>query len=104
MQTIEVNIPLRLKEIREARKLTQEQVAKGIGRKRGTYQSYEEKRAQPPLTVLIKLAELYGLYSIDQLLGIVPVESTKGDELLHAYQAARPANQRIVELALNINC
>lgn len=103
MQT-QIDVAARLKEVREARKLTQKQVAIGIGIKRGSYQAYEEKRALPPLLVLLKLSELYSLHSLDQLLGIAQVEYNKGDELLHAYQAAKPANQKIVELALNINC
>jgi transcriptional regulator with XRE-family HTH domain len=104
MQTTPINTAAQLKKIRETRKLTQNTVANGICIKRGAYQAYEEGRAQPPLPVLFKLAEFYGLNSLDQLLGISPAPLSAGDELYHLYQAAKPANKRIVDLALNYNC
>jgi len=104
MQTAQINTADQLKKIREARKQTQNTVANGIGIKRGAYQAYEEGRAYPPLPVLFKLAEWYGLNSLDQLLGITPVVVSPGDELYHAYQAARPASRKIVDIALNYNC
>jgi transcriptional regulator with XRE-family HTH domain len=102
MQTID--IPSRLKQIREQRRLTQDQVANGIGKKRGTYQAYEENRADPPVPVLFKLAEFYDLHSLDQLLGITPAPNSLGGDLYHLYQAAKPVNKQIVDLALNYNC
>lgn len=104
MQTTTVNTAAKLKEIRDNRRLTQERVANGIGIKRGAYQAYEENRALPPLPVLLKLAEFYDLHSLDLLLGITPVPKSLGDELFHKYQAAKPANKQIVDLALNYNC
>jgi hypothetical protein len=72
--------------------------------KRGTYQAYEESRALPPLSVLLRLAVIYDVHSLDQLLGIKPIEVSAGDELFHAYQAAKPASRQIVDIALNYNC
>jgi transcriptional regulator with XRE-family HTH domain len=104
MQTTPINPAAQLKKIRVARKQTQNTVANGIGIKRGAYQAYEEGRAHPPLPVLFKLSEWYGLNSLDQLLGLTPVAVSPGDELYHAYQAAKPASRQIVDIALNYNC
>lgn len=48
-------------------KLRQKEVAAAIGIKHKTYQAYEEGRAEPSATILIKLQEYYHLASIDVL-------------------------------------
>lgn len=99
---MQINIPQRLKAIRESRKLTQAKVATAIGVKRGTYQTYEEGRATPGIPLLIKLSSFYGFYSLDQLLGIE--EEKQQQEVIKAYHSVEPEKRRIVDFILNLNC
>jgi len=103
---MEVNIPQRLKSIRESRKLTQEKIANGIGIKRSAYASYEEGRATPPIPLLIKLAFFYKLNSLDQLLGIsIEVEmAQESNSFNNAYHSIDPERRKIVDFVLNLNC
>lgn len=50
-----------LKEIREANRLTQAQVAEFLGVERGTLSNYELGTREAPYHVLEKLADLYGV-------------------------------------------
>ena len=59
----------RIKEIREYRELTQEQVAKGIGMKQEQYQRYETGKNEMKAGHIIKLCKFYNL-SADYILGI----------------------------------
>lgn len=70
MQTIQVNIPARLKDLREEKNLSQGQVATRIGIGLRTYKSYEQGLAAPPVKLLLRLAIVYELNSLDRLLGI----------------------------------
>lgn len=54
---------MRLKEIREDRDLTQQQVADILNCKQNTYQQYESEKRQIPLQFLIKLCEFYNVSS-----------------------------------------
>lgn len=99
---MQINIPQRLKSVRESRRLTQEKVAAGIGSKRGTYQTYEEGRATPGIPILIKLSIFYGYNSLDQLLGIT--EEKEQPPVLTAYHSADEQKRKIVDLVLNLNC
>lgn len=58
----------RLKELREARNMTQEQLAKAIGEKQSTLAGWEGGRGFPRYTTLFKLAE-YLEVSLDYLAG-----------------------------------
>ena len=60
---------MRLKELREKKKLSQLQVAKRLDITRASVSSYENNIATPSVDVLIKLALLYRV-STDYLLGI----------------------------------
>lgn len=60
---------VRVKALREARKLTQETVSKEIGLAfKSTYVSYERAEKEPSLPRLIALADLFGV-SLDYLVG-----------------------------------
>lgn len=60
---------VRVKELREAHKLTQEVVSKEIGLAfKSTYVSYERAEKEPSLPRLIALADLFGV-SLDYLVG-----------------------------------
>ena len=62
-----INIPLRLKELREKNCLTQEEVAAVMKVSRSSYTYYECGRVKPGLSGLELLREFYGL-SWDQLM------------------------------------
>ena len=61
---------MRLKDIREDRDLTQEEVAKILNVKQNTYHQYETEKRQIPIQALIKLAIFYNL-SLDYIVGII---------------------------------
>ncbi|MEC1824053.1 helix-turn-helix transcriptional regulator [Bacillus paralicheniformis] len=57
----------RLRELRESRKLTQDQLAEVLGISRGTYAHYEINKRKPDYDMLIKIADYYNV-STDYLL------------------------------------
>ncbi|WP_155286095.1 helix-turn-helix domain-containing protein [Lacticaseibacillus zhaodongensis] len=70
-------LPERLKELRTAKRLTQEDVAKFLGITRPAYTAYESGTRQPDDTTKMKLAKYYGV-TVDYLLGVnnTPVWAT----------------------------
>lgn len=58
----------RLKELRESKKLTQQEMADLLGIARGTYAHYEINRREPDNATLIKLSTFFKV-SLDHLLG-----------------------------------
>lgn len=64
-----VNYYPRIKDLREDRDLSQEQVAEYLGMKQPQYSRYERGLRDIPTDILIKLAELYGT-STDFILGL----------------------------------
>ena len=60
---------LRLRELREKKHLTQDQVGKYLGVSGANVSGYEKNTISPPLDMLRKLALLYGTTS-DYLLGL----------------------------------
>lgn len=66
---MEYDIGLRLRELREKKKLTQEQVGARIGVTGSNVSGYELNTISPPADMLRKLALLYGV-TADYLLGI----------------------------------
>lgn len=63
---------MRLKDIREDRDLTQQEVASYLHIKQNTYSQYENGHRQIPIDLLIKLSEYYKT-SVDYLLGVSDV-------------------------------
>lgn len=51
----------KIKELREARKLTQEEIALSIGTTKTTYIKYEKGTQSPQLVTVEKIAEFYGI-------------------------------------------
>lgn len=69
----------RLRELRLAKKLKQEDVSRHIGIARTTYAMYEQNNRQPDNETLIKLAVFFGV-TVDHLIGKDLVEGTlRGD-------------------------
>lgn len=58
---------MKLKELRESRKITQTKLAENLGIKRITYNKYELGQAEPPIKTLIKIADYFNV-SIDYLI------------------------------------
>lgn len=54
--------------LRKSKKMTQEEVAKYLNLTQSTYQHYENERAEPNISTLCKLADLYNV-SLDYLVG-----------------------------------
>jgi len=63
------SFPERLKEIRKLKKVTQKQIADGIGASEAQYQKYEYGYNKPSYDVIIKLCQ-YFCVSADYLLGL----------------------------------
>lgn len=99
---MQINIPQRLKAVRESRGLTQVKVAAGIGANVKAYQKYEEGRATPSIPTLMKLSNFYSFNSLDQLLGIA--EEKEQPLFITAYHSADEQKRKIVDLVLNLNC
>lgn len=64
----------RLKELRQSKKLRQEQVAQLIGVNKSAISSYENDLRQPSFDILVRLANLYRV-STDYLLGQTDIRS-----------------------------
>jgi len=59
----------RIRDLREDSDLTQKQIAEILGMSQTGYSKYETGENDIPTTVLIKLAQFYGV-SIDYILGV----------------------------------
>jgi len=62
------SLSTRLRELRASKKVTQKQVAQGIGFGERAYQHYELEEKEPKLSSVIKLADFFDV-SIDYLVG-----------------------------------
>ena len=60
---------MKIKELREEKDLTQQQIADILNCKQNTYQQYESGKRQLPIQALIKLCNYYGV-SADYILGL----------------------------------
>lgn len=59
---------MKLKELRKAKKLTQEDIAKILNVAKSTYCGYEKGTSEPTLDTLCKLADFYNV-NLDYLIG-----------------------------------
>lgn len=80
---------LRLRELRENHKLSQEQLGKKVERSKSVISSYENNLKIPPLSILVQLAVIFNV-SLDYLVGIDKNEmisvsglTTSQKEILH---------------------
>lgn len=81
--------------LRTSRHLTQQELADTLNVARTTYQCYEQKKSEPSIETLIKLADYFGC-SIDYLLG----HQTPGLIQLDSFT---PAQQKLVSLIKQLN-
>lgn len=61
-----INLGNKLRELRKAEKLTQEQLAKSLNIGRVNYTRYETNAVRPDYETLITIADFYGI-SLDEL-------------------------------------
>lgn len=54
-------------ELREAREITQEELAKTLGISRSTLSHYEKNRRKPPLNFIVLLADTFNV-SVEQII------------------------------------
>ena len=59
----------RLRDLREDADLTQTQLVRLLGMHKTTYTNYEQGKREPPLELIIRLAEFYNV-SIDYIAGL----------------------------------
>ena len=76
-----INIGSKLAELRNSLSLTQGEVATALGISNKTLSKYENGISEPSLTMLIKIAEYYGV-STDYILGINKTKDIKSIDLL----------------------
>lgn len=60
----------RIRDLREDRDLTQDQLVKILKMHKTTYTNYEQGKREPPFEFIVKLAKLYDV-SIDYIAGLV---------------------------------
>lgn len=61
----------RLKQLRKSHRVTQEQLAAHVGISYSGYRRYESGERDMPLSIAVKLADLYGI-ALDELVGRTP--------------------------------
>ena len=66
---MEILLGQRLKELREERGLTQKQLSAKLGLNSVTYLHYEKAQREPPLAVLVQMAQFFEV-TTDYLLGL----------------------------------
>lgn len=90
---------LRLKELRQEKKLTQVEIAKIFNLTQGTYSNYENETTQPDMKILIEMADHFDV-SLDYLVGRSFVNDvgylTKDEkEILTVYREMTEDNKQI---------
>ena len=59
----------RMRDLREDRDLTQDELVRLLGMPKTTYTNYEQGKREPPFSLAIRLAQFYGV-SLDFLAGL----------------------------------
>ena len=95
-----VDLGRRLKELRNKRKLTQQQVAERIWVSKAMVSAYELSIRTPSYEVLIKLAKLFGV-TTDYLLGLDEVDD-KPHQLIDLSNLTDEEQRIIIDLIENM--
>ena len=83
---------LRLRELREKKRLSQQQLADWLGLTRSSISNYENNTQTPPADTLVRLADIYGV-SVDYLLGV------KNDrKLVLVIEGLTPSQEKALEI------
>ncbi len=101
----------RLKKLRLARGLSQQETADALGLKVNTYRNYENNEREPNSTVLIKLGKYFGVtldylldYHCDKRQENIRKENNftnKEEQFINKYRTLDEHGQRIINLTLN---
>ena len=93
---------MNIKDIRIRKGLSQSEVAAALGVSSVVYSRYETGTRQPPIDVLIQMADTFGV-TVDYLLGRQDIEgSTLSEYELRLLTASRNADERAKQDALNM--
>lgn len=93
---------MNIKDIRLSKGLTQSNVAAALGVSPVVYSRYETGTRQPPIDMLIQMADIFGV-TVDFLLGRQDIEdSTLSDDEVQLLVASRKADERAKQDALNL--
>lgn len=91
-----------IKDIRIRKGLTQAEVATAMGVSSVVYSRYETGKRQPPIEVLIQMADIFGV-TVDYLLGRQLIDDSSLSDYEHRLLAAsRIADERAKQDALSI--
>lgn len=91
----------RLKRLREARGLTQEQTADNLGIPLRTYRSYETDTREPNSGVLIKIAKFFGV-TTDYLLNYnVDIQAVETKQQTEKYLKLDTHGKKMVDFVIN---
>jgi len=97
----------RLKNLRNAKRLTQKQVSEDFSINVRTYRGYESGEVEPPVSGMSKLADYFGV-SLDYLVGrsdnpgVSYLTRTKFAEILEALRISKAVTQRAMAEYLGI--
>lgn len=90
---------MKLKDIRQANKMTQEEVAKALGIPKKTYQNYEREVREADSVILCKLADLWHV-SVDDLMGRSTFEDSDEEIMIQLFRMLdKRGRQKLIELA-----
>ena len=68
MNNIKENVSQQLRKLREAKKLTQKEIAEKLNIDRSTYAYWEGAKTEPSIKHLVKLSKIYNV-TIDYIIG-----------------------------------
>lgn len=87
---------VRLKELRQQKKMTQRALAEHLGITDRTYQYYEVGRVRPPYETLLALASFFGV-SLDYLVGLTDTPQLNTGSSLEIDEELRDSLQKIAQ-------
>jgi transcriptional regulator with XRE-family HTH domain len=87
----------RLKQLREKRKLTQQELADALNISRGTYAHYEINRREPDDSTKLKIADYFKV-TTDYLLGNDTLQKQSKEDILEKFKSL-PLNEQKAWLA-----
>lgn len=90
---------MQLKDIRQAKKMTQEEVANALGIPKKTYQNYEREVREADSAILCQLTDLWHV-SVDDLMGRTTFEDADEEELIRLFRMLdKRGRHKLIELA-----
>jgi transcriptional regulator with XRE-family HTH domain len=89
-------LPIRLKELRNEKEYTQEEVATFLGITRPAYTAYEAGKRQPDYEILIKLANYFNV-STDYLLGRSDYRTQPTVQAAHSLNGAEGITEDVLD-------